>query len=328
MIPFKSHIDKRITSVIAKELSGFEASYAGQFQLTQIEIQPIFNYLHKTRGKHFRPILFFLSQGLISKPNIDSVSVAVMLEMLHFATLIHDDVIDDSSERRGAQTINFKWGNQISVLAGDYLFARVLALGVKSPWSEVLEVISRVVQRMAYSELKEAMDILDESMTVEDYFTFIHDKTGSLIAASCELGGIVAHAPKAIQEQLYQLGSDIGVAFQIRDDILDMSGSSGSLGKPIKQDLSNGKITLPLIFALKKATSDEKIDFRKKLNRLEPSDETWIIEFIQQKEGICRAQEEAEMFTQNALKKLDQFIPSVYKESLQQLIQYNLEREA
>ena len=248
---------KEIIKLISKELELFEEEYRQQFRTESFVIQPLLDYLIVTKGKWFRPILFFLSQGLINRPKSESVRIAVLLELLHAATLIHDDVVDSSPERRGRKTLNEKWGDKVSVLTGDFLLAKVLKLGVESRWPEVLGVISRVVTKMADCELRQVIQPPEEDQTPESYFRVIQDKTAGFFAAASELGGIVAGADSVENERLIFIGDYFGMAFQIRDDILDLSGSCGQMGKPVRQDTYNGKITLPLIFALEKASIAE-----------------------------------------------------------------------
>jgi octaprenyl-diphosphate synthase len=317
---------KEIIKSISKELELFEEEYRQQFRTESFVIQPLLDYLIVTKGKWFRPILFFLSQGLINRPKPESVRIAVLLELLHAATLIHDDVVDSSPKRRGRKTLNEKWGDKVSVLTGDFLLAKVLKLGVDSRWPEVLGVISRVVTKMADCELRQVIQTHEEDQTPESYFRVIQDKTAGFFAAASELGGIVAEADSHEKERLVFIGDCFGMAFQIRDDILDLSGSCGQMGKPVRQDIYNGKITLPLIFALEKASIAERDAVFNNLYRGEEEKRVWILEFVKEKGGIRRAQEKAEHYIKEATQILESFKPSVYRNALEKLFVYDLVR--
>jgi octaprenyl-diphosphate synthase len=315
-----------IAECVSRELDLFEKSYIEEFQRADSVLLPVLQYIGKEKGKRIRPILFFLCQGLIGSPNPNSHKVAVLLELLHTATLIHDDVVDQSVTRRGKDTLNALWGDHVSVLMGDYLLAKVLAMGVAVPWKAVVAVISRVVMGMGREELRQALEDTRDRITVTKYLRNIQGKTAGFISASCELGGIVMDAQPAQIGSLRRFGSAFGMAFQIRDDILDISGDEAELGKPVGQDTVNGKITLPLIYALEKSSLEEKGDVLQRLSGNEADQKTWIRDFILEKEGIQYAHEKAEVFSRKAIGILESFPPSPYRESLIKMVEHDLER--
>ena len=274
-------------------------------------------------------MLFFLTQGLVGRPDPDSVSIAVMIELLHTATLIHDDVVDHSPQRRGRKSLNALWGDRVSVLVGDYLFAKVLELGVEAGWDDVLRIVSKAVSDMGRGELREELQDDKRSSNVDEYYDRIRDKTSGFFSASCELGGLVVGAGEAEKARLREFGEMYGMAFQIRDDILDFSGYTDRMGKPVGQDVSNGRMTLPLILALSDATGEEK---KKVLDGLEEAsvskdDGRWIVRFVVERGGVDGAQQTALRFADEAVDILKTFGPSEYRDSLEMLVAYDLVRD-
>lgn len=318
----------KIINCIHEELELFEKEYKKQFMVDDAAMQPILNYVTQKRGKRIRPVLFFLSQGLIRKPVSESVLLAVMIELLHTASLIHDDVVDNSKKRRGAKTLNAVWNNKISVLVGDYLFARVLQVGVSLHYKGVMDLLSNVVIRMGKGELQHIIQNENESMSVEEYLSIVRNKTAGLISAACVLGGTAVSASSVQKKALSYLGESIGISFQIRDDILDLNGSLHRMGKPAGQDLLNGTITLPLICAMQEARAQgEKIRYADIKSKF-IMEENWLFEFLNRFRGIEMAQNKARQFTDEALLILKQFKPSIYRDTLEELIHYDMVRVA
>ncbi len=314
-----------IVKPIVNELGLFEDAYSHQFESELQYLKPVLDYVGQEKGKRLRPIVFFMSQGLIRPPDPKSVDVAVLFELLHTATLLHDDVVDESTERRGKKALHVMWGNQASVLVGDLLFAKVLNLGVDVPWRDVLKTIAHIVKEMGQSEIQQAL-ISPSDVGVDEYFQTIQGKTAGFFGACSRLGGTIAQATSNEIERLDRLGVTFGMAFQIRDDILDFSGHTDKLGKPVGQDISNGKITLPLILAVENGTSAEKRTVFEKLASSTESDVLWIKEFVDEKEGIQKAQAKAESFSGEATELLKGFNESVYRNSFHDLIHHDLMR--
>lgn len=314
-----------ILSPVSKELSLFEDAYRQQFASELQFLQPILDYACQEGGKRLRPAVFFLAQGLLQQPNPESVNIAVLLELLHTATLLHDDVVDESTERRGQKALHMIWGNQASVLVGDLMFAKVLNLGVDAPWPGVLKTIARVVKEMGQSELYQALTS-PADVGAEEYFRTIRGKTAGLFSACTELGGKVAEAAEPEVIKLERMGSLFGLAFQIRDDILDFIGHTGTLGKPVGQDISNGKVTLPLILAVEKGSRVEKDSVFKKLEDCNQDDLVWLREYVEEKNGINDAQEKAGKFADEASEILIEFDESEFRVGFHDLIHHDLTR--
>ena len=317
---------KKMIRPVAKELELFEKEYLYQLSSDTDFLRPLLKYVQGGKGKRLRPVLFFLSQGLIAQPNPESVKIAALLELLHTATLIHDDVVDDSAERRGKKTLNMVWGNHISILFGDYLLAKVLILGVQSDWREALEIIAKVSMNMGKGELRQTIQGIEKKFSGDEYFRIIREKTAYLFMAACELAAVVVKTTEKERARLCQLGENFGMAFQIRDDILDFSGHSDEMGKPMGQDMSNGKVTLPLIMAFEDAAEGDRRRVMQKFIRNTEDDREWIQEFVKKKGGIGKAQEKARNFVEHAREALMTFEPSIYRESLEELMTFDLER--
>jgi len=313
-------------SVIKEELLLFEKEYNDILKDDDPYVTELLDYLKEDTGKRTRPVLFFLSQGLIAKPDKESSHVAVLLELLHNATIIHDDVVDNGEKRRGRESAHRRWSRQSSVLLGDYLLAKVLRIGVQSKWPEVLDVTSQIVLGMAREELSQSLkrDIVVPS---EDaYFKTIRLKTGGLFEAACKLGGIIAGADRKEQKLLSSLGITYGMVFQIRDDVLDYTGREDETGKEVRKDLVNRSITLPFIYiytSITKEKQNQLIDFirsgdRDKIN--------YVYDFVIESGGIEKSQKKASELLETALPLLDQFPDSDYKDALYLLTESALTR--
>lgn len=243
--------------VIKDDMAQLEEELLAISQTPTMLITQIGTHLVKAGGKRLRPALYFLAAHSRSEKVENLQSLAIALELIHMATLVHDDVIDEASTRRGIPTANVKWGNQMSVLTGDYMFAKAFALVAEHRCQkEVLRSLSDVICSLSEGEIIQNSEAFDPKQTEEEYAERIAKKTANFIAASCELGAIVAkHSEKDI-EALKEYGYCLGMAFQVTDDILDITASSEQLGKPAGNDIVQGMVTLPVIRAL--AVSEHK----------------------------------------------------------------------
>lgn len=243
--------------VIKGDLAQLEEELLAISQTPTMLITKIGTHLVKAGGKRLRPALYFLAARSRGEEVENLQSLAIALEMIHMATLVHDDVVDEASTRRGIPTANVKWGNQMSVLTGDYMFAKAFALVAEHRCQkEVLHSLSEVICSLSEGEIIQNSEAFDPKQTEEEYAERIAKKTANFIAASCELGGIVAKHSDADIAALKEYGYCLGMAFQITDDILDIVASSEQLGKPAGNDILQGMVTLPVIRAL--AVSEQK----------------------------------------------------------------------
>jgi octaprenyl-diphosphate synthase len=216
------------------------------------------DYLSHSSGKRVRPALALLSTRYCGKNAEEAVTLGAALEMIHVATLIHDDIIDNSAVRRKQKTLNFKWGNEISVLMGDYVFASSFYLMAKHLPKNVLSALSDTTNIICRGEISETFHRFNTRLTEEQYLEVVRDKTASLFAASCQTGAMLAEAGPKTAETLYRFGMGVGMAFQVIDDTLDFTGRQSKVGKPVMADLREGKLTLPVIYCLRVCSAVEK----------------------------------------------------------------------
>jgi octaprenyl-diphosphate synthase len=287
--------------------------------------------LHVTsmKGKLIRPTLLLLSGGLNDgneRPG-SLVSMAVVVEMIHTATLVHDDFIDNASLRRGLQTLNDRWSDQVSIIMGDYLYSRSLIEMVGVGDIEVMRIVSEACRRIALGEMMELNLTGDLSQSEEQYYRTISEKTASLISASCEGGAVLSGC--GYREQLREYGEQLGMAFQIVDDVFDYTGKSDSLGKIVGTDLKEKKATLPLIHSLRHMSERERhyVEevFMKKV--IDEADIAGVSTLIREHDGFDYAMQQAVSFAGEARKAISEVNPSKYKDSLLDAVDYVLERD-
>jgi octaprenyl-diphosphate synthase len=220
------------------------------------------DYLSHSTGKRVRPALALLSAKYCGKTTQETIALGAALEMIHVATLIHDDIVDNSSVRRKQTTLNFKWGNEISVLMGDYVFASSFYLMAKYLPKNVIGALSDTTNIICRGEISETFHRFDVRLTEEQYAEVVREKTASLFGASCQTGAMLAAADETTIEMLYRFGLGMGMAFQVIDDTLDFTGTQSKVGKPVMSDLREGKLTLPVIYCLRVCSVDEKKKIR------------------------------------------------------------------
>ena len=258
---------KKIMSceIISKELDLVEEKLKSSVSSKDKFISGIAKYLFATKGKRMRPSLLLLSYLAASAqkakhkyPLDDVISIAVVIEMLHTASLIHDDVIDSSGLRRGAETVNSKWGNKISTLMGDYLYSIAASIMSDIGNNEILKIVTGATGRMCEGEIKQVYDAFNPDISERKYINIITGKTASLFGVSCEAGAILAGGNQNNQNLLRDFGVNLGISFQIIDDILDIVSENGDTGKPVGSDLKEGKFTLPYIYTFRLADNRDK----------------------------------------------------------------------
>jgi octaprenyl-diphosphate synthase len=275
-------------------------------------------YLQSGGGKRLRPILVLLCGKLFSENNPGLVRMAAVVEMIHTATLVHDDVIDMAKTRRGRPSINVVWGNHTSVLAGDWLYMQAFQVALRERNFGVLDVLIELTQRMVEGELLQLERIGKIGVTEADYMELIDRKTASLFSACARLGAMSAGAGDAAEARLGEYAWNLGIAFQLIDDVLDFTSREKILGKPVGNDLREGKVTLPLIYALESAEAEER-----RLVETVLADGNYdqvpfakILAILRRYSGIERAQERAGMFTEKARAIISEFPDSAYQRGL------------
>ena len=275
-----------IRKPVEAEMREFERYFTNTLRTNVPLLKIILNYIIRRKGKQMRPLLVFLAAGLNGKINESTYVAATFIELLHTATIVHDDVVDNAHERRGALSINALWNSKIAVLTGDYLLAQGLLISVEKNSYDMLEIVSEAVQAMSEGELLQLQKARKLNITEDVYFDIIKMKTAALIAACTACGTVsVTDDPDKIRT-MKDLGENIGIAFQIRDDLFDYQ-DNGLTGKPAGNDIKEKKITLPLIHALQEGTSPERkrilnIIRRKKKTASEINE---VIDFVVRKGG-------------------------------------------
>lgn len=265
-------------------------------------------------GKRVRPLLFLLSARMCGCQGSYLHDFSTIFEYLHAATLLHDDVIDGASLRRGASTANTIWGNQAVILVGDFLLAKALSLAVTTNSLKILKVLSHATTFMAEGEILQLLHTGNLEITEEEYFEVITRKTATLMSAACQIGGILGEAPAAQEEALAQLGLNLGITFQVVDDILDYTGDAKELGKEVCADLKEGRITLPLIHVLAQADSQDRQRLQEMARDLSPEMTGSLLDLLNKYGSLAHARNLARHYTRKAQENLADFPVSQEKD--------------
>jgi octaprenyl-diphosphate synthase len=281
----------------------------------------------KRKGKQIRPMFVFLSAGICGGITESTYRAASLIELLHTATLVHDDVVDDSNERRGFFSINALWKNKIAVLVGDYLLSRGLLLSVDHGEFDILRIVSHSVREMSEGELLQIEKARRLDIQEDVYFDIIRKKTATLIASCCASGAASAGCTPEQVETMRQIGEYIGIAFQIKDDLFDYESSS-AIGKPTGIDIKERKMTLPLIYTLANCNSKDrsKIINIVKNHNTEPAKVEEVISMVKAGDGIRYAEDKMKDYRDKALEMLLQFPQNEYSRSFIELIRYTVDR--
>ena len=301
----------------------FRSSMKSQVPL----LDRITHYIVKRKGKQMRPMFVFLSAGLCGGINEKTHRAATLIELLHTATLVHDDVVDDSNERRGFFSINALWKNKIAVLVGDYLLSKGLLLSVEYKDFNLLSIVSEAVRVMSEGELLQIEKARKLDISEEIYYEIIRQKTASLIASCCASGAASVDASENDIKEIHLFGELIGMAFQIKDDLFDY-GPEGVIGKPTGIDIKESKMTLPLIYALSKTDRSTKrhiVNIIKNHNT-EDKKVREVIDFVKANGGLEYATKKMEEYQLKAFDVLNKFQDSIYKNSLRDLVKFTIER--
>jgi octaprenyl-diphosphate synthase len=319
---------REIKEIIKSDLSNFEALLKKELNSDDELLQEKTLYLFESKGKRVRPILVYLFSRLFGKPDNLTHNSALIIEILHTATLIHDDVVDNADLRRGKETFNRKWDNKNAVLLGDYLFAKCMQLISENKLYKVFEIVSPVLVELSYGELQQLKYNQKDVCSIDEYFEIINKKTASLISASCVLGAISGGANDDSLEDVNRFGRIIGEMFQIGDDILDYNGSS-EIGKDSGNDIEERKMTLPLIYALNNAPENEKVEIMSVWSgKTTVSDEKSLIRnFTRKNNGIKEAEKLLEKLSLDANRLLDKFDNNTYRKALEVLISIIVKRK-
>lgn len=318
---------KQIFEPFEKDLSNFDHHFNEIMRSDVRLVDQVAKYIVKHKGKQFRPALVIVAANTLADAGPRTYTIAAVVELLHTASLVHDDVLDASELRRGVRTIHKIWKNKIAILMGDYLLAKSLIAATETGSLEVMNTVATVAKRLIKGAIFEVQKARKLDISIEDYFKMIGDKTASLISACCELGALSVDANREQQEALRAFGENLGLAFQIKDDLLDYESSSGILGKPAMADLEDNKITLPLIYAFQAAPEKEqKQIFKLVKNGKTRKNLNTILDFVKQYGGLEKAQQTAEDFKQQAVDSLALLPSTPARQSLEDLAEFVVKR--
>lgn len=318
---------KEMIAPIKMEMSEFDSRFRQNMQSKVALLDKITHYIIRRKGKQMRPMFIFLSAKMLGEVNDKTYDAASLVELLHTATLVHDDVVDDANERRGFFSVNALWKNKIAVLVGDFMLSKVLLLSIEKNNLRLLEIVARAVREMSEGELLQIEKARRLDITEEVYFDVIRKKTASLIATCCE-GGAISVDREDMSATMRQFGELVGLAFQIKDDIFDY-GSDDGIGKPTGNDLRERKMTLPLIYVLNTAPQNikkELISIVKNHN----DDPKYIargIELVVSGGGIKYATAKMMELKEQALQLLEGIPDSESKRSIIGLVEYTTQRK-
>ena len=313
---------KQIQKPIINEMDDFRSMLRSSISSDNILIDKVVNYILKRKGKQIRPLFVFLSAGLSGTISNSTYRAAILIEILHTATLIHDDVVDESNYRRGFFSVNALWKSKYSVLIGDYLLSKGLELSVNNNDFKFLGILSEAVKNMSEGEITQLKKSKTLNINEKDYFKIINQKTASLFSSCCEMGSLSSGANKKNILLMREFGSLVGQAFQIRDDLFGYL--SHDIGKPSLNDFKQRKMTLPLIYALSKSNSFEKREILKNVKDFKSVEK--IISFVKEKNGIAYSENKMNAMIIKSKKILNSFPDSVYKESINNLLDYTINR--
>ncbi len=317
---------KEIMHPIKDEMLEFESRFRKSMQSKVPLLDKITHYIIKRKGKQMRPMFLFLTAKMLGKVNDKTYDAASLVELLHTASLVHDDVVDDANERRGFFSLNALWKNKIAVLVGDFMLSRVLLLSIETNNIDLLQVVAKAVREMSEGELLQIEKARKLDITEEVYFEIIRQKTASLISTVCESAALSVDRTEEI-ENMRKFGELVGLAFQIKDDIFDY-GDGVNIGKPTGLDIRERKITLPLIYALNNCSPEikkELVYIIKNKNEDQKSISR-AIEIVKQNGGIEYARTKMISLKNEALQLIEHIEESNSKQALIGLVNYTIER--
>ena len=317
---------KDIQAPVALEMEEFEKKFRNSMKSEVMLLDKITQYIVRRKGKQMRPLFVFLSAGSTGQISEATYRGAALIELLHTATLVHDDVVDDAHYRRGFFSINALWKNKIAVLVGDFLLSRGLLLSVDNGDFKLLKIVSEAVKEMSEGELLQMEKARKLDINEEVYYDVIRQKTASLIISCCRVGASSSGVSEETIEKMGRFGEAVGMAFQIKDDLFDYG--TDEIGKPTGIDIIEKKMTLPLIYALNQSSSSERRRIKSLVKQSEKKKNAvkQVIEFVKESGGLEYAIAKMNEFHQEANDILDSLEDSAYATSLRDLVQFTIDR--
>ena len=320
---------KEILDLVKKDLERVEREINLESVASVDAVTTISRYLQDGGGKRLRPILVLLASQLVGGVTDETIRMAAVVEMIHAATLVHDDVIDIAKTRRGRPSSNAIWGNHTCVLAGDWLYMQAFQVALRGRNFHVLDLLIALTQMMVEGELLQLERIGKIEVSEADYMELVDRKTASLFSACTRLGAMMGGAEEATETRLGEFSWNLGIAFQLVDDVLDFTSHEKVLGKPVGSDLREGKVTLPLIYALQEATPEERqlVDTVLKDGNYDRAPFPQILRLIERRRGFDRVHERAQSFTEKARAIISEFPESPYQRAMSALTELVTERD-
>jgi len=320
---------KEITKPIKDDLVKFQIEFESALQSDVKLINTVSKYIIQRRGKRFRPILTILAAHICGIPTENTYRAAAVMELLHIATLIHDDIVDDAEYRRSWPSINRVWKNKISLLMGDYVLSKSLIYMVKMKNFKVLDSIGRTAEDLSSGELLQIEKSINKRMDEKVYYKMIEKKTASLISTACELGAITVSDIEENHQALKIFGNNLGIAFQIKDDLFDLLGNQMETGKDLAQDVISNMITLPIVYSMNTADKQTVRQIGRLLRKVKKEKNVTkeLKSIIETTGGFDYAKSKINEFSEKALLAIDKYPDTVYKQKLIDLVNYNGNRK-
>lgn len=320
----------KVVNLISDDLLKVEAELKKNLHCDVSLIPKVGGYVLASGGKRLRPLLLLLSSRLCGYQGNRQIPLASVMEFIHTATLLHDDVVDNADIRRGSSSANSLWGNEASVLIGDYMYAKSFSVMVKDGDIRILDLLSGVTTRMAEGEVLQLLKTGDVEATEEDYINIVIKKTAVLLSAACQAGAILGGVPKEQEDALSSYGMNLGIAYQLIDDSLDYTSQNDGFGKAIGTDLQEGKMTLPLIHMLRSADGSERKEIIRLMEEeedIKDSDLKRVLDLINKYHGIEYTLDKAGGYAKKAKEDLEIFKDSEFRQALLTISDFVLKRE-
>lgn len=316
-----------VRNLVAADMQAVDAVIRGSIDSDVALVRQICEYIINSGGKRLRPALVILAAGAVGYEGTRRAELAAIVEFIHTATLLHDDVVDESSLRRGRSTANAIFGNAASVLVGDFLYSRAFQMMLKLENMRVMEVIAEATNTIAEGEVLQLMHVHDAALTEEQYLTVIRFKTAKLFEAAARLGAILGQAPGGVEDALAKYGMHVGTAFQLIDDLLDYSGDNDAMGKNLGDDLAEGKTTLPLIYAMRDGTAAQAELVRHAIEAGGLSDLGGVVAAVRESGAFDSVRMQARREAEAATQAIAPLSNSKYRQSLIELADFAVTRD-
>jgi len=315
-----------INTLISDEMSAVNNCILSYLHSDVVLVNQIGHYIINSGGKRLRPVLHLLCAKALGYSGAEHINLAAIIEFIHTATLLHDDVVDASMLRRGQETANNVWGNEASVLVGDFLYSRSFQMMVELEKLRIMEILSTASNIIAEGEVQQLLNVNDPDTTEEAYMRVIYDKTAKLFESAAQLAAVITERPKAEEQAMIKYGMHLGTAFQLIDDVLDYSASSEDIGKNIGDDLAEGKPTLPLIHAIKNCKPDDAAIIRHAIEEGGLNNISTVMLIIESSGAITYTADKAKKEAEMAVEAIAFLPESNYKVALQKLAEFSVNR--